>query len=121
MNWSTNLNILLNEVLTEEDKSLINYKILDTANQLMNKIYSIVKDNSFLLDKPLINITEQQEIVLEWWNKNKKITIYISDKTIDYIKIWGANMDNEMEYNSIDLPNDFTTLVKEMILFTVIN
>jgi hypothetical protein len=102
--------ININDLLTEEDKALISHRILEKANQLINKIYSIAKNRGFWWDEPLVNVTEDQEIVLEWWNNTKKITIYISDKTIDYIKVWGADMDNEMEDDSIDLHDDFTPL-----------
>lgn len=100
--------ININYLLTKEDKSLINHTTLKKANQLINKIYRMAKNIGFWWDEPLVNVTEDQEIVLEWWNNTKKITIYISDETIDYIKVWGSDMDNEMEDDSIDLDDDLT-------------
>ncbi|MBR8828429.1 MAG: hypothetical protein DSM107014_11115 [Gomphosphaeria aponina SAG 52.96 = DSM 107014] len=96
----------LQSQLTEKDKSLISPKVLKKANNLIEKIKSIAKVNCLWWSVPLINVTEAQEIVLEWWNKTKKITIYIDQETIDYIKVWGPDMDNEMEEGSITLDQD---------------
>ncbi|GBF81521.1 hypothetical protein [Aphanothece sacrum] len=64
-------------------------------------------------NQPLGNISIDNEIVLEWWHKEKKLTIYVCKNSIDYIKVWGSDMDNEMEDGSISLnENELTSLWK---------
>jgi hypothetical protein len=46
--------------------------------------------------EPLVNFADS-EIVFEWWHIEKKITIYFTEMAIEFIKVWGADMDNEME------------------------
>ena len=52
---------------------------------------------------PLLNVTLDHEIVLEWWNKKKKLTIYVCEDTIDYIKVWGPDMVSEMADGTLHL------------------
>lgn len=83
---------------------------LKTATQLYRKLYSISLKNKWWWYDPLVNISGNNEIVLEWWNQSKKITIYVSNDLIDYIKVWGPDMDNEMEDGSISTDNNLTSL-----------
>lgn len=73
-------------------------------------LHSLALRNNWWWYAPLLNISFDNEIVLEWWNQSKKITIYVSEEVIDYIKVWGADIDNQMEDGSISLKDDLTDL-----------
>lgn len=98
--------------------NLADYKILrleypqtiEKAEKLIEQLSSGALENNWCWQNPLVNITFEHEIVLEWWNKSKKITIYVSEEAIDYIKVWGADMDDEMAEGSINLNDDLTDL-----------
>jgi hypothetical protein len=61
--------------------------------------------------KPLVNVDEHtQEIVLEWWHQGKKITIYVEGEKAEYIKVWGPDMDSEMEEGQLNDPQDMLNL-----------
>jgi hypothetical protein len=64
--------------------------------RLINQLRRLGSESDFW-EEPLINTTCDEEIVLEWWNKNRKLTIYISENRIEYIKVWGPDIDNEMQ------------------------
>ena len=64
--------------------------------RLINQLRRLGSESNFW-EEPLINRTCDEEIVLEWWNKNRKLTIYISENRIEYIKVWGPDIDNEMQ------------------------
>jgi hypothetical protein len=85
-------------------------KTIETAERLIEKLHSVALMNNLWWYDPLLNISFDNEIVLEWWNQSKKITIYVSEEVIDYIKVWGADIDNEMEDGSISLNEDLTDL-----------
>ena len=36
------------------------------------------------------------EAVFEWWCGARKITVYLTEETIDYVAVWGIDMDLEM-------------------------
>ena len=80
------------------------------AEKLINILHSVALKHNWWWHTPLFNINSDNEIVLEWWNQEKKLTIYVAEGVIDYIKVWGADMDNEMEDGSIDLEDDLTEL-----------
>jgi hypothetical protein len=44
--------------------------------------------------------------VIEWWNKNKNLAFYINQSSIDYIKVWGSDIDSEMEDGLINSVHD---------------
>ncbi|GER86534.1 hypothetical protein KDW_06960 [Dictyobacter vulcani] len=52
--------------------------------------------------KPNVTASEDGEVVFEWWNKEKKLTIYIDDRHAEYIKVWGININSEMSDGSAD-------------------
>jgi hypothetical protein len=36
-------------------------------------------------------------VVLEWWEGRKKLTIYIHPKAVEYVKVWGPDIFSDME------------------------
>ena len=46
--------------------------------------------------QPHVTKSPQGEIVLEWWGRSRKLTVYVSEQSRDYVKVWGKNMDTEM-------------------------
>ncbi len=56
---------------------------------------------------PSVSRSPQGEIVLEWWHKENKLTLYISSRGVEYIRTWGPNIDTQMSdgrlNNSADL------------------
>jgi hypothetical protein len=76
---------------------------MGTATKWMETLGNIVDTGKYWWHNPLINVIDS-EIILEWWHdaknsdgKNKKLTVYCFESSIDYIKVCGADIDNEME------------------------
>ncbi len=38
-----------------------------------------------------------EEIALEWWGARRKLTAFIRGHQVEVLKVWGANIDSEME------------------------
>jgi len=75
---------------------------------------------SVVLDKmwwrePLVNLSIDSEIVFEWWHENKKLTVYVLGNNVEYIKVWGTDIDNEMEDGSVTSSPALTDLWKWLI------
>lgn len=48
--------------------------------------------------EPHSTISHQGEKVYEWWSHKKKLVLYLSDDgSKQYVKVWGPDMDLEME------------------------
>jgi hypothetical protein len=56
----------------------------------------------------IVNVSYDSDVVLEWWNKSKKLTFYINQSSLDYIKVWGSDIDTEMEDGSINSMHDYS-------------
>lgn len=46
----------------------------------------------------------------EWWCGAHKLTIYLSSKTPEYLKVWGDDLDSEMESGTLNSFQEFITL-----------
>jgi hypothetical protein len=46
---------------------------------------------------PLTTVDEFGDIVFEWWHGSRKITVYVTPETVEYIKVSGPNMHTDME------------------------
>lgn len=80
------------------------------AIKLINKLRSIAINEHLWWQKPLINAGNDIEVVLEWWNKKKKLTVYVSESTAEFIKVWGSDIDDDMEDGSIDSDDTLKSL-----------
>lgn len=38
-----------------------------------------------------------EAVILEWWCGAKKLTVYVQERSAEYVKVWGANIQDEME------------------------
>ena len=47
--------------------------------------------------RPHISASEEGEVVLEWWNGDRKLTVYIGADQASFIKSWGPHVVNDME------------------------
>ncbi|MGL4568074.1 MAG: hypothetical protein ACRCU6_06050 [Fusobacteriaceae bacterium] len=53
------------------------------------------------MERPLINISEDLELSIEWFNDPKKLTLFYKKGLLEYLKSWGPDLDLEMEDGSI--------------------
>lgn len=64
-------------------------------------LYSVIEEGKIWL-APIISSDEDGSITIEWHNGVHELHIDISDEGIDYIKVWGTNIQSEMHVNSLD-------------------
>lgn len=67
-------------------------------------ISSLSKSNIPNLSTPFVSADYTGDITMEWWNGPKKLTLYISENSIEYVTVWGGNMDTEMGDGEIKAP-----------------
>ncbi|MFN6569927.1 hypothetical protein [Dendronalium sp. ChiSLP03b] len=81
----------------------------------LDRLRSLVAANQMWWCEPLVNLSFDSEIVFEWWYKNNKLTVYILGNNAEYIKVWGADIDSEMEDGSATSPAELTDLWKWLV------
>ena len=47
--------------------------------------------------RPHVSANEEGNVVFEWWRGERKLTIYVRSAHVAYIKVWGVDIDTEME------------------------
>jgi hypothetical protein len=67
-----------------------------TARTWLDMLGEVVTVNQLAWLDPLVNLSSNTEIVLEWWHTSKKLTIYIDGDRAEYVQVWGADIDREM-------------------------
>ena len=93
----------LYEYLSYKSINSISEEIINQSNQILNILSEF---NSFKEVDYFVNVTPDLEILFEWFFNNKKLSVYVSDEAIDYIKIWGTNIEEEMSDGVLTNPAD---------------
>ena len=50
---------------------------------------------------PHISANESGDVVLEWWQDYRKVTVYVTPTETSYVLVWGDNMETEMDEGTI--------------------
>jgi hypothetical protein len=53
---------------------------------------------------PHVAADEDGDVMFEWWNEDKALTVYVSENDVRYIKGWGLNIETEMEDGEATTP-----------------
>lgn len=60
---------------------------------------------------PLHTTGAWDEWVLEWWSAGaRKLTLHVDDTAIEYVKVWGTDIDSEMEAGAVGVDETFVDL-----------
>lgn len=63
----------------------------------VQQMYSDVNLTTKQWQEPHVTASEDGDVLLEWWNGDKGLSIYISENSVSYLKDWGPNIAEEME------------------------
>lgn len=83
---------------------------------LEDKIKRIAKLNNFYYSRPLVNVDEDC-LLFEWWCKSKKISFFVFEGCIDFIKVWGPDIHTEMEEGVLSSRNHELNCSKILLLW----
>jgi hypothetical protein len=50
---------------------------------------------------PHVSADENGGIVLEWWRDSRKLTVYVTLTDLSYIRVWGDDVDTEMDEGNL--------------------
>lgn len=74
---------------------------IDRAYPLLESLYRQAVCTTSRWEQPNITASECGEIVFEWWVSARKLTIYLSDDDAYFIRVWGVDIDDEMDDGSL--------------------
>lgn len=51
---------------------------------------------------PFVGLNERGDVVFEWWNDHKKLSLYVGPDTTDYVSSWGLDIEEQMDAGAAD-------------------
>ena len=88
---------------------------LDNARQFMNKfVDAIVSAGEMPLTPSLISSDEDGHITVVWHGAERQLHLQIEENEVDYIQVWGPNIDTEMHVDTLH-SKDYRTLWKWLL------
>lgn len=80
----------------------VSAKAVANATALIDQLYSTATYLDIDWAAPNVTASPLGEIVLEWWNHEKKLTLYVDEEQTGYVKVWGDDIDMEMADGPLD-------------------
>ncbi|MGH2516961.1 MAG: hypothetical protein ACRDHP_15015 [Ktedonobacterales bacterium] len=66
------------------------------AKQWICQMFIAATDVARTWIDPNLTGGSEGEVVFEWWSGKKKLTIYVTADSVEYVRVWGLNIDTEM-------------------------
>jgi hypothetical protein len=77
---------------------------IDAAYAWIRTLHRDVRNELWI--EPLVTADEEGDVVFEWWRGRKKLTVYISPKTAEYVKVERRDTGTEMVDGTIGTPRE---------------
>ena len=72
-------------------------KVIERAQQVVNELWGVVVSADKPLHTPFISYDQDGYITMEWRNGKHELYLEIREDKIHYVKVWGINIDSEMD------------------------
>jgi len=59
---------------------------------------------------PDVSASESGEISFEWWGDSRKVTMYFGATTMEVIKVWGVDIDTQMDHFPLNVVDEFASV-----------
>jgi hypothetical protein len=59
---------------------------------------------------PHVTASPDDEVVMEWWRGARKLTVYVTAGAAEFVRVWGANIFEDMDDGVIDGPREMLVL-----------
>jgi len=81
---------------------------INEARLWIRDLYRDVRDVLWI--RPLVTADEEGDVVFEWWRGRKKLTVYISPGTAEYVKVERRDTGTELNDGIIGTPRELREL-----------
>lgn len=69
---------------------------MQNALGFINNIYLSASSTHLPWIQPHITSSENGDVVFEWWSGDHKLTIYVGEESMEYLQVWGPDMQTQM-------------------------
>lgn len=80
------------------------------AREWLPALYRAATRTAWSWTAPHITPSDAGEVVFEWWKGQRKITLYFGDDVIEFIKVWGPNIESQMDSGELRRSEAFGVL-----------
>ncbi len=80
------------------------YKAIQYADHWIELLYQEIVGSGQMWIEPNVTASAEGEVVFEWRQGEKHLTVYVGNEIVEYVKDWGADINTEMEDGYIDSP-----------------
>ncbi|OGR11132.1 MAG: hypothetical protein A2341_12125 [Deltaproteobacteria bacterium RIFOXYB12_FULL_58_9] len=82
---------------------------IENAQSWLRKAIEAVGEKQWA--EPLVTASADGDVVLEWWGAGqKKLTIYVAAQLVEYVRVWGKDIHEEMDDGQVEDPASFVSL-----------
>lgn len=60
--------------------------------------------------EPHVSASETGEVTFEWWSDSRKVTLYFGERTLEVVRVWGLNIQTEMDLQPMTSLDDFPAI-----------
>ena len=78
------------------------YEAVQYAVHWIELFYQEVMSSGQIWIEPNVTASAEGEVVFEWRQEIKNLTVYIGSEIVQYVKDWGTDIDTEMEDGTIN-------------------
>jgi hypothetical protein len=83
---------------------------LSWIKDLYEDVSTMLYKDASQMDKvwldPFVVADAHGNVVFEWWKNRRKLTVYVSSTTVEYIKVWGPNIFSDMEDGEVEVSTE---------------
>lgn len=80
----------------------VDQALVERAAEVVRSFRSLSLRHNRVWLNPNVAMSAQGEIVLEWWYGARKLTLYVSGGGVDFVRVWGPSVHEEMEDGALD-------------------
>ena len=88
--------------------------ILDAARWI-GRFNGIAVATRHPIPKPHISADEEGAVVFEWWGGGRKLTLYFTGERVEFVRVWGPDMDNEMQEGTVTRPERAVAMLQWLV------
>lgn len=81
---------------------------LNRARDLMEELFDSIISAGHVWLTPFISSDEDGHITAEWYEKGRQLHIQIGENEMEYLQVWGINIDTEMHEGFLNHDNYLT-------------
>lgn len=68
----------------------------------ISTLYTETSDLGLPWLEPNVTASVDREVVFEWWHGGRKLTVYVGDRSAEYVQVWGVDVDQDMAEGSAE-------------------